>query len=154
MAIRLILLPHANLSDPENDLESDYDSNQSDSESEDELSASLGNNDDELPLALIVYDDEDDVMPLARLAARKGSTTNPIPKHNFKFQKTNFLQPTGAETAWKGLLSDPPPLKKPIDFFKQLFTLELLEHVVQQASIFSVQQGATFQIIGMNWSNT
>lgn len=147
IATQLVLLPDADISDPENESDSDYDQVESDAESEYESSSDA----EDVPLAQLVgkpsntsaADDEDDV-PLAQVAKQAPvKTVKPSDGgHAFRWRKLNPLKP---DTEWKGCFSDPLEIKEPIDYFRQFFSTALLEHIVQQTNIYAIQSGANFR---------
>ena len=89
-----------------------------------------------------VVDDKDDDVPLAQLTnTDRVKKTLDVGK-TFRWQKISQLQ---HNTEWKGSFSHPPDIKEPIEYFRQFFGTQLLQHVAQ-TNVYVVQSGSTFRI--------
>ena len=147
IATQLVLLPDADISDPDNESDSDYNQVESDAKSEYDSSSDA----EDVPLAKLIgkpsnttaADDEDNV-PLAQVAKQQPVKTvkSSDGGHVFRWRK---LSPLKRDTEWKGCFSDPPEIKETIDYFRQFFSTPLMEHIVQQINIYAIQSGAYFR---------
>lgn len=144
---QLILLPDADISDPENESDSDYEQVQS-SEDEDPGTS----DDDDLPLAQFVNngsnrteedDDDGDGIPLAQLLQSKSRQTVPSAR-TYRWRKMEPMQQS--DTQWKGSYSDPPDeILEPIEYFNMFFQQDLFTHIAEQTNIYAVQSGSNFR---------
>ena len=109
VATQLVLLPDADISDPENESDSDFEQDSSsDSDSDHNVESDGSSSDDDLPLATY-------------LTTQRPSTgsAQAFPsnfKHNFRWR--NITAPTPHDLSWKGSLSDAPEEKNAVEYFK------------------------------------
>ena len=123
---QLVLLPDADISEPENESDSEYEQADVDSDAN-----SFTDSDDEIPLAQLAAsssrghaDSEDDV-PLSEIAGKRTAQTQKQ-SHTFRWRKINALKQ--GDTEWKGKFSDPPDVGEPISYFKQFLSSKVVEH--------------------------
>ena len=149
MATRLVLLPDADISEPDNESDSDYEQAQSDTESNYNSSSDT----DDVPLAQLVGDgssspaaaiDDDDDVPLVRIARKSSAETAKLMSDVGRTFRWRKMTPVKPDITWKGSFSNPPDIEEPIHYFRQFFCTPLLEDIVQQTNIYAVQCGSTF----------
>jgi len=154
----LVLLTDADVSDPDNESDSDTEQNISEGLSSEEADSS---SDDDIPLAQVMSKDtstsypvngrsSDDDVPLAQLQNKNNSTRDSgnqrsIPKasHPFRWRKISALKPSDIQ--WTGQFSDPPDDQEPADYFRHFFPRSLIDVIVEQTNVYSVQSGSGFR---------
>lgn len=131
MVTRLVLLPDADISDPENESDSDVepDSNQEESSGDDGSSS-----DDDLPLQRLVTKTKD--------CHKKPNSAKT--DHEFRWRK-KMSSLKHSDTEWKGAFSDPPAAMEPVEYFRMFFRPPLIEKIVEQSNVYAVQSGSSFR---------
>lgn len=139
----------ADISDPDNELDSDYELNQP---SEDEPSTS--SDEDDLPLAQFTRggsnsstgdgnEADDNEIPLAQVVQSNSSQAKPS-QHTFRWRKKTPMKPSDIQ--WQGSFSDPPiETLEPIQYCHMFFQHELFSHILEQTNTYAAQSGSNFR---------
>lgn len=133
---QLVLLPDADISDPDNESDSDV-----------EIT-----DDDDIPLSNYRRQDSssssDEDVPLSSYRSTTTVEPNATSKNKLKcnFRWRKRVAPTPSNMAWTGSFSNPPnDASRPIDYFHKFFTNELVQHIVEQTNVYAIQTGSSFR---------
>ena len=136
MQSHLVLLPDADISEPENDTDSDDDYQQDTDSSE----GSVTDSDDDVPLSNLMK-----TWTETKDTSKK--TQAKVPPHTFRWSQ--LKAPVPSRTQWSGKFTEPPEEEMtPISYFRQFFTSQLVDHIVQQTNLLAVQRASNFRTDG------
>lgn len=139
---QLVLLPDADVSDQENESDSEIEFSGMEQNSDEDLSS-----EDDLPLCTFSSQkqstllDSDDV-PLSHFVQKRNDKLSST-SHVFRWRKMKSLKQTSIE--WKGKLSNPPDVEmEPKEYFHKFFPKTLIDHIALQTNMYAAQLGTSF----------
>lgn len=134
---QLVLLPDADISDPENesDSDADHDDCQSD-DSDDVRGEASSSSDDDIPLSTYAKKQGTSQKPKA---AKKSATAS----SKFVWKKTG--KHPNVTVNCKAVFTEPPSDElQPIQYFKKYFTEDMISKIVEQTNVYAAQSGSNF----------